>query len=172
MAGFMDANTQFLVRTNLWSRQIKELLLDELNAMKFVRMLYELHDGYKLNIPSIGEATEKDFNEGQAIKYSAMDTGNFTFSFDQYKYSANAISEKFKRDSYYASDVIAAFVPRQHRVLMEGVETRILAQANNGQTASNPNIINLPDHPFFATVITTSLPLPHFPHSQYALTNT
>ena len=27
-----------------------------------------------------------------------MATGNFQFSFTQYKYSANAISEKFKRD--------------------------------------------------------------------------
>src|SRR5258708_20555821 len=150
MAGFMDANTQFLVRTNLWSRQIKELLLDELNAMKFVRILSDFPDGYTLNIPSIGEATEQDFTEGQAIKYNSIDTGNFTFSFDQYKYSANAISEKFKRDSYYSQDVIAAFVPRQHRVLMEGVETRILAQANNGQTASNLNVINNSNHRWVA----------------------
>ena len=42
MAGFSDANTQFLLRTNLWSRQIKELLLDELNAMKFVRIISDL----------------------------------------------------------------------------------------------------------------------------------
>src|SRR6266550_666913 len=142
MAGFMDANTNFLTRTNLWSRQIKELLLDELNAMKFVRIVSDFPDGFTINIPSIGEATQGDFVEGQAIKYNTMDTGNFTFSFDSYKYSANAISEKFKRDSYYSQDVIAAFVPRQHRVLMEGVETRILAQANSGQTATSTNAIN------------------------------
>ena len=96
MAGFMDANNQYLIRTNIWSRQIKELLLDELNAMKFVRIISDFPDGYTLNIPSIGEAETSDFTEGQAIKYNAMDTGNFTFYFDQYKYSANAISEKFK----------------------------------------------------------------------------
>src|SRR6266481_7969622 len=142
MAGFTTSNTQYLLRTNLWSRQIKELLLDELNAMRFVRIISDFPDGQTLNIPSIGEAETADFTEGQAIKYNAMDTGNFTFTFDQYKYSANAISEKFKRDSFYAQDVIAAFVPRQHRVLMEGVETRILAQANSGQTASATNAIN------------------------------
>src|ERR1043166_6331503 len=107
MAGFMDANTTNLFRTNVWSRQIKQLLLDELNAQKFVRILGDFPDGYTINIPSIGEAHQADFTEGQAIKYSSMDTGNFTFSFDQYKYSANAISEKFKRDSFYAQDVIA-----------------------------------------------------------------
>lgn len=148
MAGFQDANNQNLIRTNLWSRQIKELLLDELSAMKHVRILSDFPDGYTINIPSIGEATTADFNEGQAIRYEAMDTGNFTFSFDQYKYSAHSISEKFKRDSFYASEVISAFVPREHRALMEAVETRILSQANAGQTASNTNTINGAHHRF------------------------
>jgi hypothetical protein len=170
MAGFMDANTQYLTRTNLWSRQIKELLLDELNAMKFVRILSDFPDGYTLNIPSLGEAEEADFVEGQAIKYAAMDTGNFTFSFDQYKYSANAISEKFKRDSFYSSDVIAAFVPRQHRVLMEGVETRILQQASSGQIAGNPNIINLADHRFVGTGAGFAIAFQDFARAHYALT--
>src|SRR6266550_5478564 len=150
MAGFMDANTNFLTRTNLWSRQIKELLLDELNAMKFVRIVSDFPDGFTINIPSIGEATQGDFVEGQAIKYNTMDTGNFTFTFDQYKYSANAISEKFKRDSYYSQDVIAAFVPRQHRALMEAVETNIFAKANAGQTASSLNTINTASHRWVA----------------------
>lgn len=151
MAGFMDANTNNLFRTNLWSRQIKELLLDDLQAMKFVRMISDFPDGYTINIPSIGEAKQFDFTEGQAIKYDSMDTGNFTFSFDQYKYSANAISEKFKRDSFYSQDVISAFVPRQHRVLMEGVETRILAVANSAQTASSLNNINSAPHRYVAS---------------------
>lgn len=142
MAGFMTSNTQYLIRTNVWSRTIKELLLDDLVAMKWVRILDDFPDGIQINIPSIGEAQQANFVEGQAVKYNSMDTGNFTFEFDQYVYSANAISEKFKRDSYYAADVIAAFVPRQHRVLMEGVETNILSKVNAGQTASSLNTIN------------------------------
>jgi len=170
MAGFMDATNQYLIRTNLWSRQIKELLLDELNAMKFVRIISDFPDGYTLNIPSIGEAETADFTEGQAIKYNAMDTGNFIFSFDQYKYSANAISEKFKRDSFYSADVIAAFVPRQHRALMEAVETRILSQANAGQTASNTNQINLADHRWVGTGTSNAIALADFARAHYALT--
>jgi len=170
MAGFTDQSQQNLIRTTLWSRQIKELLLDELNAMKFVRMIQDFPDGYTLNIPSIGEAETFDFNENQAVKYNQFDTGNFTFSFDQYKGSANAISEKFKRDSFYSSDVIAAFVPRQHRALMEAVETRILSQANAGQTASNPNIINTADHRWVASGTSQSLVIADFARAQYALT--
>lgn len=170
MAGFSDANTQFLLRTNLWSRQIKELLLDELNAMKFVRIISDFPDGQTINIPSIGEAETADFTEGQAVKYNAMATGNFTFSFTQYKYTANAISEKFKRDSFYSADVIAAFVPRQHRALMEGVETRILAVANSGQTASNTNTINTADHRWVGSGTGGAFSFVDFARARYALT--
>ena len=170
MAGFTDANTNYLVRANLWSRHIKELLLDELNAMKFVRILSDFPDGYTINIPSIGEAETADFVEGQAIKYNAMDTGNFTFSFDQYKYSAHAISEKFKRDSYYSQDVIAAFVPREHRALMEAVETNILAKANAGQTAGSTNTINLADHRWVGSASGQGLSYIDFARARYALT--
>ncbi len=169
MAGFTDQNTQFLVRTQLWSRQIKELLLDELNAMKFVRIIQDFPDGYTLNIPSIGEAETADYVENQAVKYNAMATGNYQFVFDQYKYSANAISEKFKRDSYYSQDVIAAFVPRQHRALMEAVETNIFAKANAGQAASSLNTINTASHRWVAGGTGQSITLQDFAKAQYAL---
>lgn len=170
MAGFTSLGNQHLIRTDVWSRQIKELLLDDLMAMKFVRVLTDFPDGYTLNIPSIGEAEIADFNEGMAIKYNAMDTGNFTFSFDRYQYSANAISEKFKRDSYYAQDVIAAFVPRQHRALMEAVETRILQVGNAGQTASDTNTINGANHRWVATGAAQTLSYQDFAKANYALT--
>jgi hypothetical protein len=170
MAGFMTTNTNYLLRTNLWSRQIKELLLDDLNAMKFVRILTDFPDGVTLNIPSIGEAETADFTEGQAIKYNAMDTGNFVFSFDTYKYSANAISEKFKRDSFYSADVISAFVPRQHRALMEAIETNILAKANAGQTAASTNTINTAYHRWVGQGPGQTITLPDFAAAQFALT--
>ena len=99
-----------------------------------------------------------------------MATGNFTFSFTQYKYSANAISEKFKRDSFYSADVIAAFVPRQHRALMEAVETRILAVANSGQTASNTNTINTADHRWVGSGSGGAFSFVDFARARYALT--
>ena len=170
MAGFMTTNTSFLTRTNVWSRTIKELLLDDLVAMKWVRIIDDFPDGQTINIPSIGEAEQNNFVEGQAIKYNSMDTGNFTFSFDQYVYSANAISEKFKRDSFYAADVIAAFVPRQHRVIMEGVETNILSKINAGQTASNLNAINTGNHRWVAQGTSQALaPMLDIPSARYSM---
>jgi hypothetical protein len=169
-SGFTVATNEHLIRSNVWSRQLKELLLDDLYAMKFVKVLTDFPDGTTLNIPSLGEAETADFAEGQAVKYNKMDTGNFVFSFDQYKYSAHSMSEKFKRDSYYSSDVIAAFVPRQHRALMEAVETRIFSIGNSGQTASNLNTINEADHRWVGAGTNESIAVADFAKARYSLT--
>ncbi len=169
-SGFSVATNEHLIRSNIWQRQMKELLLDELCAMKFVRVLTDFSDGTTLNIPTLGEAETSDFVEGQAVKYNRMDTGNFTFTFTQYKVSANSISEKFKRDSYYASDVISAFVPRQHRALMEAVETRIFSRGNAGQTASGLNVINEANHRWVGSGTNEAMALVDFAKAHYALT--
>jgi hypothetical protein len=153
----------------VWERQLKELLLDDLNATKFVRMIPDFTDGTTLNIPSLGEAETADFAEGNAIKYNKMDTGNFTFTIDQYIYSANSISAKFKRDSWYSQEVMAAFVPRQHRALMERIEARILSRGNAGQTASNLNAINGGNHRFVGSGTSNSIALQDFAKAQFAL---
>ena len=169
-SGFTVMGDEHLIRSNLWSKQLKELLLDDLCAMKFVKLITDFPDGTTINIPSIGEAETADYSEGQAIKYNKLDTGNFQFSFDQYKYSANSISEKFKRDSFYADDVLAAFLPRQHRALMETVETRIFSIFNAGQTASNANQINGADHRWVGSGTNETLALKDFAKAHYALT--
>lgn len=167
--GFSVATNEHLIRSDVWSRQIKELLLDDLMGTKYVKILTDFPDGTTLNIPSIGEAETADFAEGQAIKYNKMDTGNFTFEFDQYKYSAHSISKQFEQDSYYASDVIAAFVPRQHRALMEAVETRIFERANSGQTASNVNAINGADHRFVGSGTNEIMAVKDYAKAHFAL---
>lgn len=169
MAGHTVAGDEHLIRSQLWSKQIKQLLMDDLQAMKFVRVLTDFPDGTTFNIPSIGEAETADFAEGQRIKYNKLDTGNFQFSFDQYKYAANSISEKFKRDSYYADDVIAAFAPRQHRALMEAIETRILSRPNAAQTASDLNVINGANHRWVGSGTNETLAIKDFWLARYAL---
>jgi len=74
MAGFSVANNEHLIRSNLWSRSLKQLLEDELMAMRFVRMITDFPDGTTINIPSIGQAEVLDYDEGQAVRYTAMDT--------------------------------------------------------------------------------------------------
>lgn len=170
MTGFSVAGNDHLIRSNLWSSQLKQLLLDDLMGMRFVKVLTEFPDGTTFNIPSVGEAETRDYAEGQAIKYDRMDTGNYTFSWDQYKYAANAVTNKFKRDSFYAETVVSSFVPKQHRALMEAVETRILSRIPEGQTASNVNAINGADHRWVGSGTNEVMAPVDFAKARYALT--
>lgn len=169
MSGWQTSSNEHLIRSNLWSSQIKEVLQDELIAMKYVDMLSEFTDGDTFNIPSIGQAESNDYVEGQAIRYSAMDTGNFTFSVDQYKSSATYITEKMKQDSMYASRLIASFVPKQSRALAKAMETKILSVGPDAQTASNLNQINGASHRWVGSGTNEVMSPVDFAKANYAL---
>src|SRR5260221_1769798 len=151
MASFMTGTNQDSIRTQVFSSDITSLLLADLNAMSFVRTLNDFPDGFNFNLPIVGEAEISTFNEGQALKYQQMDTGNFQFNFTDYVYSGNSMTEKFKRDSWLSPQILALFPQRQHRALMEYFETRVWSVGNAGQTASNLNTINGASHRWVAT---------------------
>jgi len=170
MASFMDATNQNMIRTQVFSSDITSLLLADLNALGFVRTLNDFPDGFNFNLPIVGEAEVTTFNEGQALKYQQMDTGNFTFNFTDYVYSANSMTEKFKRDSWLSPQILALFPQRQHRAIMEYYETRVFAVGNSGQTASSLNTINGASHRWVASGATPTLTFQDFAKVRYSLT--
>ena len=148
-------NTALLRRSEVWSTQLKEVLQDDLNAQGWVNWLSEFPDGDQFTVPSIGEATVRDYSEDTDIVFDSLDTGEFTFSITEYVSSAHYITEKARQDAYYAAQLESAFVPYQARALGEKLETDILALAaggaSGGQTASNTNSINGAEHRFVGT---------------------
>jgi hypothetical protein len=150
MAGFSTTNTQFLFRTDLWEKQIKDVLQDELMGWRHVRML-DFPEGDRLNIPSIGQMMSRDYVEGQQVMYDAMDTGNFQFVINEYKQSGTYITNKMLQDSFYASELQAMFVPKQARALAEAIEEKILRIGPATQTPSDLNLINGMAHRFVGT---------------------
>lgn len=166
---FMTSNTDHLIRSQLWSSDIKEVLLDEIMGMGHVRMLTEFTDGDLINIPSIGQFEVQDYAEGQAVRYTSADTGNFTFTIDQYKHSGTYITEKMKQDSYLTSELMARFVPGQLRAIMAEIETKIMALGPEAQTASDLNTINGGDHRFVASGSSQVFALKDFARAKYAL---
>lgn len=149
MSGFTTANTDHLIRSQIWSSQLKETLESELMGMKYVEMITDFPDGDTINIPSIGTMEQADYVEGQPVKYTSMDTGNFQFSITDYVQSGTYITNKMKQDSFYVDKLISKFVPAQHRAIMEGIETKVMDVGPNGQTASDLNNINGAPHRFY-----------------------
>ena len=169
MAGFSTDTNQHLIRSNLWSANLKEVLEDELMGMKYVDMISEFPDGDTINIPSIGQAEVLDYAEGQAIKYHAMDTGNFTFTITDYKSSATYITNKMKQDSYVMDRLVSAFVPKMQRAIMKTMEVDILAIGPDGQTSANSNTINGAKHRFVGSGSSETIAVEDFAKAKYAL---
>lgn len=145
-------NTAQLRRANLWSTDIKDVVLDELMAQQWVNWLSGFPDGDTFNVPSIGELPVRDYNENQAVIYDSLDTGNFTFTINQYVSSATYITRKAMQDAFYSSQLVSSFVPKQSRAILEKLETDIFALgaagASGGQTGGSTNSINGAAHRF------------------------
>lgn len=157
-----------LIRGEVWSAELKDILEDDLMATGYVRWLTEFPDGDVFNIPSIGQATVYDYAEDEAVQYEAMDTGNFTFSINEYIHSGTYITKKMMQDSFYVSELVSQFVPKQRRALMEHVESNVLALSNQ-QTLANANNINGAPHRMTASGTSEVIAVKDFAKAKYSL---
>ena len=146
MSGMTTSNSEHLIRSELWSGTLKEILRDEMMAQRYVDMLSGFPDGDQFTIPSIGQLTVNDYTEDTAVKYTPMDTGEFTFTIDQYLQSGTYITKKNMQDAFYAQQMIAKFVPEMERAIMEHFERTTLAAAEAGISANSNNAIDGIEH--------------------------
>jgi len=176
MAGMTTANSEALIRSEIWSGDLKRILEDQLMATKYVDWLSGFPDGSTFTIPSIGTLDVNDYTEDTAIQYSAMDTGEFQFSITDYISSATYITQKDRQDAFYAAKLEASFVPSMARAIQERVEVDILKQGQpgtaNGQTVANLNSINGAAHRWVGGTTTNSkqhIGLADFARARHAL---
>ena len=139
MAGMSSSNTdmQRLIRSEVYSSELKEILRDEMQAQRYVRILDGFPDGDTFTIPTIGETTVSTYTEDAAVSYVPMDTAEFQFTVDQYLQSASYITKKAAQDSFYSAQLEARFVPEQERAIMEHFESTTFAAPEVGVTANS-----------------------------------
>lgn len=157
-----------LIRGEVWSRELKDILEDDLMATGYVRWLTDFPDGEVFYIPSIGQATTYDYSEDDAVQYEAMDTGQFTFEITEYLSSATYITKKMMQDSFYTSELVSQFVPKQRRAIMEHVEKNVLALSNQ-QVLGDANTINDADHRMLAGGTSNIITPEDFAKAKYAI---
>lgn len=158
-----------LVRSEIWSSELKDVLQERLMADGMVRWLQDFPDGNQLTIPSIGELPMREISEGTPVAYDALDTGEFNLSIDRYVESATYITDKAKQDAYYSQQLIGMFPAKMRRALDENMESSVLSLANT-QTVNDLNSINGASHRFVASGATnTVLSLDDFAKAKYAL---
>jgi len=144
MAGMISSNTdmQRLIRAEVYSSELKEILRDEMMAQSVVRMLDGFPDGDTFTIPTIGETTVSTYTEDNAVSYVPMDTAEFQFSIDKYLQSASYITKKAAQDSFYSAQLEARFVPEQARAIMEHFEATTMAAPEVGVTANSSETVD------------------------------
>lgn len=158
-----------LVRAELWSAELKDVLQEQLMGTRYVRMLSGFPDGNQFTIPSVGELPMRETAELTPVVYDAIDTGEFNFTIDRYVEAATYITDKAKQDSYYAQQLIGMFPTKMRRALDENLEGSVFSLANT-QTVNNANSINGASHRFVASGNSnTTLSLDDFAKAKYAL---
>lgn len=158
-----------LVRAELWSSELKDVLQEQLMGTKYVRMLSGFPDGNQFTIPSVGELPMRETAELTPVVYDTMDTGEFNFTIDRYVEAATFITDKAKQDSYYSQQLIGMFPTKMRRALDENLESSVFSLANT-QTANDLNTINGAAHRFVASGSSnTVLALDDFAKAKYAL---
>jgi len=136
------ANSTLLTRTDIWSTELKEILRDEMQAQRYVRMLEGFPDGNTFHIPSIGQAQVENYSEDTAVNYRPLDTGEFTFTVDKYLSSATYMTKKAEQDVFYSSELMSRFVPEQERAIMEHFESTTMAAPEAGVSANSAESID------------------------------
>ena len=163
------ANSGLLIRSEVWSNELKEILRDELMAMQYVDWMSDFPDGDTFTIPSIGTGDVDDYQEDEDILYRPLDTGEFQFQITEYLSSGNYITRKAEQDLFYANQLMSRFVPEQERALMVRLEGDILKTAPDGQTAANTNLINGTKHRFVGTGTSNTMSVEDFARARMSL---
>lgn len=169
MAGMTTGNMDQLIRSELWSSELKEILRDEMMAQSYVRMLDGFPDGDTFTIPSIGQAQVDDYEEDTEIVFRPMDTGEFQFSITEYLSSGTYITEKAMQDSFYSAQLVSRFLPEQERAIMAHFETTTLATPEVGVAANSQEAIDGVNHRWAASGTGGFVSIADFARARYAL---
>lgn len=169
MSGMSTANMTQLTRANLWSSELKEILKDEMQAQKYVRLLDGFPDGDTFNIPSLGDLQVDNYEEDTDVLFRPMDTGNFTFTIDKYLSSATYITKKAQQDAFYAAQMEATFVPKQNRAIMANFEAATFATPDAGVSANSSELIDSLKHRWAAAGSGAVIDVTDFARAAYTL---
>lgn len=165
---FTSTSPDYLKRSSLWSSQLKDILLDELQAQKYVQTLSEFPDGDTFNIPSVGQFQVDNYVEDTPIKYRSVDTGNFQFTITEYMSGAYYVTNKALQDSFYMSQVMSLMPQKMQRALMQNYENKVMDLANS-QTANDLNLINGAPHRWVGSGTNETMSVNDFAKALYSL---
>lgn len=162
-------NLEGLIRKDIWSGELKEVLEEQMIAQNFVRLLDGFGDGETFKIPSVGKLTVDNYQEDTPVVYRPLDTGEFNFEITEYLSSATYITKKAQQDAFYVGQIESRFVPMQRDAIMKHFEVSTFAAADRGVAANSTRAIDGVDHRWAASGTDARLTLGDFARARHAL---
>lgn len=148
-------NSSALIKATVFSDFLLKAIHEGLLPDGLHRDVSDFGDGDSLTIPTMGEGVLRDYAEGQAAKYDAIDSGTISLAITEYVQAGAAVTRKLQQDGYKAAEM-EALIPGEHlRLIQERYEADLLATVNE-QTLSDPNAVNSFDHRWVASSGTTN----------------
>ena len=141
MASNYTGNTQALVRTELWQKQLEEITHEHLTGTPFVRQI-DFPDGSAMTFPSMGSSLVRDLPENSEITFDAVDTTDQQMTLNDPVVSASSFSEVLLEDSLWSSDLVSKVPVEQSQAIMERFESDVFTLAN-AQSAGTGNANNI-----------------------------
>ncbi|MEE8598912.1 MAG: hypothetical protein V3S69_05300 [Dehalococcoidales bacterium] len=170
MSGNTTANTQALIRAELYQDQLEETLYEHLmNFAGLVRQI-DFPDGNQFTMPSVGTPVTRDLPEGSEVIFDNLDSGEVSITMNQPIVTANKLSEVLIEDSLWSSELLSRIPLDQAIAIMERVESDIFALANQqfgGQ--NNANTINGVAHRKVASGTNETIAAADFAFAKYSL---
>lgn len=159
-----------LERSDIWSSQLKEALMDDLQSQQWVNWLTEFPDGAQFNIASVGELSVDQLTEDVPLPDRRPDTGQFNFAINQAVGTKAYYTDKFMEDDFLAPQVVNATPVKMKRALDEYVETEILKlHREQPDGLDDANIINGAKHRYIGSGTGGRITPEDFAYAKYAL---
>ncbi len=117
MSGNTTANTEALIRSEVWQIQLEEILHENLMGVPFVRQV-EFPDGTQFTMPSIGTPLVRDLPEGSELTFDALDTGEVSITMNAPVVAANSLSQILMEDALWAAEAIASVPVEQAQAIL------------------------------------------------------
>jgi len=140
----------YLIRDDLWSKEIRETLEQELYGQSIVDWIMDFPDGDEIHIPTFGTLATRSYAENQDIIFDDVTTGEFTLTIDKYYGNGVAITDKLKQDTFYLSEIQSKFPWHVVRGMMERLENDIFL-LHKEQTNNDANTIAGVAHRYVGT---------------------
>ncbi len=169
MNGNNTANTQALIKNELWQQQLEEILHEDIGLLPFVRQV-DFPDGIAFTMPSIGTPVVRDYPEGSEATFDALDSGEVTITMNAPVIAANSVTEVLLEDSSWSQELVSSIPVEQAIAIQERFETDVFALAmHQSQGTNDANLINGAAHRRIGQGTAQSMDVSDFAKAGYSL---